>query len=69
MLEQNLFPYATQDLLKFYSMKILETLMFLGGQREKQKFQESKPPVHCTAIIKKPRKVRKEDVRSLLLCS
>lgn len=33
--------------------------MFLGGQREKQRFQESKPPIHCTAVIKKARKVRK----------
>lgn len=60
MSEQNLFPSAKQDVLKFYSMKNLETLVFLESQRENQRFQGSKPPFHSTAVIKKARKVRKE---------
>lgn len=60
MLEQNLFPSAKQDVLKFYTMKNLETWVFHDRQREKQRFQESKSPFDCTAVIKQARKVRKE---------
>lgn len=60
MSEQNLLPSAKQDVLKFYSMKNLETLVFLDSQRKKQRFYGSKPPFRSTAVIKSARKVRKE---------